>query len=112
MAFGFNLELVLNQDSAETAGAYIGQNLFGQFRVKSPWQLVGASGNITFVAGGRRWQAAIGPRNDDEATSRVQLGLNLHVAESRFPQADEVLQTMQQSWRQAHDFVNYFDARS
>lgn len=111
-AFGYNMELVCQQDSGDVASAYISKRVFTEARIHPKWELIGGHGQMRFAdEDGRRWQVALAPRFEDESTTRVYLRLNLHIAEQRLPDAEEVLDSMNTCWNHAREFLDYVDAR-
>ena len=111
-AFGFNIELVFTQDSAESAAAYVARKLFGASPFYPNWHLTGGSGQMTFDDQGKRWQVGVAPRFSEENTLRGFLSLNFHIEEPRLPEHDEILESLQLSWKTAYDFVTQLDTRS
>ena len=88
-AFGFNIEMIFDQDSGTPAFEYLSRRLFGEQPLESQgWQFVGGAGSLIFDDGGRRWTLKLEPRFNDQTESRVFLGVNLHMAGQSLP--DEV----------------------
>ena len=110
-AYGINVDLVYDQTSGDSAQTYLAQ------RVLSPavgnsnaWGLVGGSAKLVFDDDGRRWTATLEPRLGDETTSKVYLGLNLHLADRQIPTQDELSALLTEVWEQAHGLVERVDA--
>ena len=109
-AFGYNIELVFDQDSGGPAISYLGARLFAEGpRVDQEWRLAGGAGQLIYDGGGKRWKISVAPRLNDEESSRVFLSLNLHIAEQRIPGESEIQKDLQEAWDQAHRFVELLD---
>ena len=108
--FGYNLELVYDQDSGSPAFQYIGRRLFREDTfAPQGWALAGGAGRLLFGSSTGRWAVQIEPRFNDETSSRVYLNLNFHKKEQRLPDLDEMLRTFQYVWSQSHDFAQRLD---
>lgn len=112
-AFGYNIELVYDQDSGKSAFQYLAQRLFpADFSVNDGWGFIGGSGKLVFEDGERRyWGITIEPRFNAQDATRVFLNLNLHVNEQRLPRKSEVESHLHDVWRQARAFVELLDKR-
>ena len=109
-AFGYNLELVYDQDSGSPAFQYIGKRLFREDTfAPEGWALAGGAGRLVFGSAAGRWTVQIEPRFGDENSSRVYLNLNFHKEEQRLPDRAEMLRTFQHVWSQSHDFARCLD---
>ena len=109
-AFGYNLELVYDQDSGSPAFQYIGKRLFREDTfAPEGWSLAGGAGRLVFVSAAGRWTVHIEPRLGDTSSSRVYLNLNFHKEEQRLPDREEMLRTFQHVWSQSHDFARCLD---
>ncbi len=96
-AFGYNMELVFDQDSGQPAIQYIGNRLFGNLPTGVPGRnLVGGTGQLIFSDSAGQWTISIQPRFNDSDTRRVFLSLNLHKQEQRFPDEAEIQTTLEQ----------------
>lgn len=104
-AFGFNVDLVFDQDSCAPALSYLGERLFKADLGNEGWKLFGGSGKLTFADNNRRWMVTIEPRFGEEDASRVYFSLNLHHNESRLPTKDEIWDSLGEVWDQAYSFV-------
>lgn len=112
-AFGYNVELVYNQDSGNPSLRYLGDRLFTPNLPSSEgWTLVGGAGRMIFDSRGTRWMINVEPRFNDEAETRVFLSLNLHIGEQTLPKGSEIRVSLQQAWEEAHNFVAYLDQRA
>ena len=110
VAYGYNIELVFDQDTGEPATHYLGNRLFGaDFPSKETWELTGGTGQITFKDNARQWTISIGPRSNDEQSTRVAVGLNLHLNKQTLPDEAEIKATLEEIWNEAKDFMNRLD---
>ena len=111
-AFGFNIELVFDQDSDIPAFGYLSRRLFDVDGLGSEgWQFIGGAGKLIFNDGGRRWTIGLEPRFGDETESRVFLSINLHKAGQTLPVEDEIRDSLEEVWDKVHDFVQRLDER-
>jgi hypothetical protein len=111
-AFGYNIELIYDQDSGLPAFLYLADRLFASASfVVEGGHLIGGAGRLIFEGGGKRWTIAIEPRFNDNETTRIFLTLNLHRSEQRLPDEKEIYESLQEAWEQACSFVNRLDAR-
>lgn len=109
-AFGYNMDLVLDQDSEEPAIRYIGRGLF---RSRLPEALgqnfVGGSGRLIATDTVGRWTIDVEPRFNDNSTSRIFLRVNLHKDEQRLPNEDEIRKALLQVKDRALAFAGGLD---
>lgn len=109
-SFGYNLELVYDQDSEETAFQYIGTRLFREdIFTPGGWKLGGGAGKLVFHSPAGRWTVQLDPRFNDMDSSRVFLSLNFHKQEERIPNLDEMLDAFNLVWSQSDSFVKCLD---
>ena len=111
-SFGYNIEMVFNQDTGQSAIYYLGERLF-DYRLlkKDGWDLLGGRGQLIFRDAIGQWTVTVEPRFGDEATSRVFLSLNLHKNEQRLPEEDEIRGSLEEIWREALAFMERLDER-
>lgn len=111
-AFGYNMELVLEQDSGEPAIQYIARGLFRSLLQETlDWNFAGGSGQLIFTDDAGRWTISVEPRFNDAASSRVFLSVNLHKDEPRLPDEDEIRTTLSQVKERALTFAGGLDKR-
>ena len=111
-AFGYNIEMVFDQNSGQPAIQYIGERLFGQqLTSRTGWTLFGGTGQAIFTSDAGRWTITLRPQIGDTATTRVLLALNLHKDEQRFPDANEIRASLEKAWDEAVSFMNRLDER-
>ena len=109
-AFGFNVEVVFNQDSGNPASRYLSDRLFSSKQLGSEdWELVGGSGKFIFNDGGTRWTFDVEPRFNVENESRVFLRVNLHKSENRVPDKEEIQGSLEKAWDEIHNFMDRLD---
>ena len=111
-AFGFNIELVYDQDSGQPADRYLGSRLFGASQLgKQEWTLAGGTGNIVFTDedGLRRWTVNVRPRSANPPNTRVALSVNLHYREERIPSGQQLQIALEELWDEAHALVGRLD---
>ena len=112
VSFGFNIELVYEQDSGQSAMEYLGSRLFGSLKLgRDAWTLAGGTGQIIFDEkdGSCRWTMNVRPRSIAEDTPRILLGMNLHRSMADIPSAKVIEDSLEELWDEAHDFVLRLD---
>ena len=110
LAFGFNVEMVFNQDSGKPASRYLSDRLFSSEQFGSEdWELVGGSGKFIFNDDGIRWTFNVEPRFNDENESRVFLRVNLHKSENRLPDKEEIQSSLERAWDEISGFMDRID---
>ena len=109
-AIGFNLNLVYEQDSGESAAHYLATRLFNFRRVlPEPWTLFGGFGNLIFVRDASKWTINIEPRFKDENTPLVFLDMNVHFSAQRYPTNAETTEWLRNVWTRAHALIETID---
>ena len=109
-AFGYNLEAMFVSNATSSAHQYLGGRLFGnRFPHRPDWQLAGGSGQLIFQDGNRRWTMTLQPRGDEDESSRVSLGLNLHCNQKQRPELGEMIASFSEIWHEAQQFINWLD---
>ena len=111
-AFGFNFDLIFEQDSNASAVGYLSRRLFDVEPLGSKgWQFVGGAGRLIFDDGGRRWTIRLEPRFNADTESRVFLSANVHMVDHDLPTTDEIRESLEEVWDEIHDFVKRLDER-
>lgn len=111
-SFGFNLELVYDQDSGQDALSYLGRRLFARASdLHETWGQAGGSGKLLVHEGIWQWTIILEPRLQDRETTKVFLGLNLHVPEARMPDDGEMEMLLRELWGRAHGLIENLDGR-
>ena len=109
-AFGFNLHLVYEQDSGESATHYLATRLFDFRRVlPEPWTLCGGLGKLIFEHDASRWTINIEPRFKDENTPLVFLDINVNVPAEGYPSNAETTERLRNLWTRAHALIETID---
>ena len=109
-AFGYNVEMVFDQDTGLSASRYIAERLFDYSLLgKNSWDLSGGRGQLVFQGDGGQWTITVEPRFGDETTSRLFLSLNLHKDEQRMPLGKEIRGTLEEILQESQDFLNRLD---
>ena len=110
-AFGFNVELVYDQASENSALGYLAHRIFSpNVSGTQGWELMGGAGKLIFKENAHRWTVRIEPRLNEETTTKVFLALNFHVNEERLPGETEILDFLVKAWEQAHNFIERIDS--
>ena len=111
-AFGYNIEMVYEQDSGMPASQYISERLFSDDVPKiEDGNVLGGSGRLTFAGNGKTWRVGIEPRFNNEMDKRVFLTLNMHIDHNRFPDREEIMPSMREIEENAKIFASRLDAR-
>ncbi len=114
-AFGYNISLVYEQNSGESALQYIGNRLFrSQSLTREHWGFTGGTGTLSFNSKSSEgetldWTVHVRPRSTDRTSNRVFLGMNLHNNSQRMPNEAEISSTLRNIWREANEFINRLD---
>ena len=111
-SFGFNMELVYDQDSGEDAFAYLGRRLFARASdLHEKWGHAGGSGKLVVREGIWQWTINLEPRFQAADTTKVFLGANLHVPEPRMPDDGDMEMMLRELWGRAHEVIENLDGR-
>ena len=111
-ALGYNIDLVCEPETSQSAIEYLGERLFIPNLLRQEGrELLGGSARLYFEKGGHRWQIALEPRFNEEATSRVFAGINLHRGETGLtvPTEDEIRDSLKLVWAEAHSLLSQLD---
>lgn len=89
--FGYNAEMVFDQDSNPTALEFLGERLLRNDRVTSPdRQFLGGACRMIVRDEMGQWTYNLEPRFNDPQTPRVFVNVNLHNEHQPLPQGAEV----------------------
>ena len=111
-AFGFNIDMVFDQYPETSAFRYLSSRIFEVTSLGSKeWTFVGGAGKLLFDDGGSRWTISMEPRFNEETESRVFLSANLHKAGHVIPTEKEIRNSLQEMWKEVHEFVHRLDGR-
>lgn len=106
-AFGYNIELVFDQDSGQPALQYIGSRLFAALPIDEPGRdFIGGTGQLIYADADGQRTITVQPRFNDPTTSMVFLSLNLHKQERRFPGEGEIQATLREIQQEAQAFAD------
>ena len=106
-AFGFNMQIVFAPGLVESAGRYIAERCSGP---NFDWEPLNGSARLTFGIEGRNWTFDLQPRpRDDMRSQRLYLSVNLHVAENRIPDDDEISNSLVELREKAVSFLSQFN---
>lgn len=109
-AFGFNTSIVYRPTSGQSAIEYLGERVFGPKReLHRGWELAAGFGTLVFLGEGYQWMMKLEPRLQQRSTEKVFLDLNLHIAEARLPEADEMEHLALTLWSRAHTLIEEID---
>ena len=109
-AFGYNIDLIYDQDTGQPAVGYLAERLFANSpSLNEDWKLTGGSGQLIFSSDSKRWTVRVAPRLNDEESTRVFLSLNLHIIGESVPTNSEIRDSLQETWDQAHNFAHHLD---
>ena len=113
-AFGFNIEAVYDQESGLTAYEYLAERLFATDLTNEgdDWKLTGGAAKKILESGPtEHWQVNLQPRFNDLATSKIFIGLNLHLSEPRVPPRDEIETLLIKLRDRIHEFTERLDGK-
>ena len=109
-AYGYNIELVYEQNSGLPALRYLGERLFQSALFSDiGWESMGGSGKLNFMDDEERWQVLIEPRLNDAETTKIFLSLNLHKQEQTLPTEENIQDSLKKIEEQAQRFINLLD---
>ena len=114
-AFGYNIELICESDSKDLALRYLADHLFTPHILRDDKsRLTGGAGRLFYEKSGRRWQARLEPRFNDETTSKIFASLNLHNSgqDLAFPTVDNISDSLTLVWDEVHDLLIRLDGSS
>lgn len=111
--FGFNIDLMYDQDSGDTAFGYLAKRMFSpDLSMNEGWNLVGGAGRLLFNRGGNVWTVNVEPRLGDQNTHRVFMKLNLHINDREIPDGERIRRFLEEIWDQAHIMVDMIDGHA
>ncbi len=89
--FGYNVEMVFDQDQNPTAFGFLGQRLLRSEDATAPnREFLGGACRIIIRDELGQWTYTLEPRFNDPEAQRVFVSVNLHVAQRPLPTQDEV----------------------
>lgn len=94
--FGYNVDMVFDQDTKETALEFLGERLLNYDALNQPGrELVGGTCRIIVKDESGQWTYNLEPRAGDLQRKRVFVGTNLHKQESLLPGKDEITSSIE-----------------
>ena len=110
-AHGYNIDMVCEQNSGQSAHEYLGNKLFAGKTPDTEWQLIGGAGRMTYSQGGEQWQVVVEPRFGDTMTPLIYLTMNFHQNGPSLPTGEEVTPSLKSIRAQAEKFMQYLDGQ-
>ena len=105
--FGYNAEIVFDQDYSPTAFEFLGERLLRGERVAPPnGRFVGGACRMIFVDELGQWTYNLEPRFNDPQTSRVFINVNLHNSERPLQHGEQVADAIVQMVAGVEDLMN------
>ena len=109
-AYGYNLDLVYDQDSGSSSRRYLGDRLFGNGNfAPEGWTLGGGAAKLFFDSPAGAWTIQVEPRANDDDSTRVFMSLNLHRANLDVPNRTTALQSLEEVWDSALSLIERLD---
>ncbi len=109
-AVGFNIALVYDQDTHQTAVRYLSERLFNkQLSSEIGLPIHGAEGRLTFATGKHQIAMTFQTRFSDPTTAKVFMNLNLHRETQILPTQQEIKDSLLEVLNNAKDFVRQID---
>ncbi|MCY3506561.1 MAG: hypothetical protein OXH41_10400 [Chloroflexi bacterium] len=107
-AYGYNMELVFDQDSEIPAGEYLASQMLGEALASSgvPWKSTSGGFDLRLEEEGRTWTFQVEPRFWEKDTTRVFVKVNHHRDEQTLPSRHEILADLELTWDRSHMLLN------
>ncbi len=107
---GFNIDLVVEQFSGESAQKYIAGRIFSRtIPVARELEIKGGMAQLFFQEADRTWTIRIEPRVIHPENENVYLTVNYHVSSVALPSELEIRNSLNATWDRAHAFVSEID---
>ena len=110
-AVRYSVELVFEQDSGQVAGRYVAERLFDYQPGEGDLPLWGGAARMVFGTPEVKQIFTVESRFGDDQTSRLFISANLHLEDRRIPSEDEIRESLEQIWRDAHRFMERLDQK-
>ena len=108
--FGYNAEMVFDQDYSPTAFEYLGERLLRRERVvPANRQFLGGTCRMIVRDELGQWTYSFEPRFNDPQTPRVFINVNLHNVERPLPNRTQVVDAIVQIVEGVQDLMNRLD---
>lgn len=105
--FGYNAEMVFDQDVSPTAFQFLGERLLRSEQLALPdSQFVGGSCRMIFVDTLGQWTYNLDSRFQEKQTSRVFINVNLHNAQKPLPDGGQVAEAIIQTIASVQESMN------
>ena len=109
-AVGFNIALVYDQDSGQTASRYLSERLFNsRLSNKIGLPMHGVEGRVTFISDEHLIAVTLQPRFSDATTLKVFMSLNLHRETQIAPTKLEIMESLRKALSNAYEFARRID---
>ena len=106
--FGYNAEMVFDQDYSTTALEFLGQQLLRAERIELPnRRFIGGACRLIITDDLGQWTYNLEPRFNDLRASRVFISVNLHNVERPLPQSVEIIEAIRRTISGTQDFMNH-----
>ena len=105
--FGFNTEMVFDQDQCPTAFEFLGQRLIRSENATAPDRLF-IGGTCRFIIRDElgQWTYNLEPRHNDPETSRIFVNVNLHHEQRPLPAQGEITTAISQMVANTQDLID------
>jgi hypothetical protein len=108
--FGYNAEMVFDQNYNPTAFEFIGERLLRRERVAPPnRQFLGGACRMVVLDEMGQWTYNFEPRFNDPQTPRVFINVNLHNAQRPLPRGTQVAEAIVRIVEGVQDLMNRLD---
>lgn len=109
-AFGYNIEVVYDNDGNVPAGEYLSRRFF-EHTIPRPngWSQFSGWLTLGFREGETVWNVTLEPRFRDANTTKVYLGINWHHGEQRYPDVQEIVESLHKIWDEAIAYALQID---
>ena len=105
--FGYNVEMVFDQDYSPSALEFLGQQLLRTERIALPDRhFVGGACRLMVTDDVSQWTYSLEPRFNDLRTSRIFISVNRHNAERLLPQGSEIKDAILQVISDTQELMN------
>lgn len=106
-SFGFNMEVVYEVTTGETAVQFIGSRILASNPFEDAgFSFLGGQCRFSLSKSGQLWNIAIEPRLGDPGTNKIFLSLNLHKEERKIPSRYVIRNSLNELWSQAHSIMD------
>ena len=110
--YGYNVEMVFDQDAEETALEFLGKRLLNYEVLSQPErQIVGGTCKFFVKDQSGQWTYTIEPRAGELQRQRVFLGINLHQEEKLLPEQSEISDSVRRVILSAEELMHSLDTR-